>query len=71
MFIRKVRLVEREMLFKARIKELENIICHGEQHDYAIADEKTEVYDGRGSTVYHRRYVCKRCLKAVEKTDVI
>lgn len=60
----------RETLLKCRIKELENIICPAEQHDFVVVDEKMDIIDGYGSAVYHRRYVCKRCLKAVEKTEV-
>lgn len=71
MFKSKVRRIEREMLFKARIKELENILCPGEKHEYEVVDKKMEIIDGLGSTVYHRRHVCKRCLKAKETIDFI
>ena len=71
MWISKEKLLNRELFYKGRIKELENIICPAEQHDYAVVDEKMDVIDGYGSTVFHRRYVCKKCLKAVEKTDFI
>ena len=67
MLISKSKLVEREMLFKARIKELENILCPGEQHDYAMVSEEMHILDGYGTTAYTRRYVCRKCLKAVEK----
>ena len=70
MIISKARLAERELLFKARIKELENILCPAEQHDYAIAVEESHCLDGRGTMLYSRRYVCKRCLKAIERNDL-
>lgn len=62
---------KRELLLKARIKELENLLCPGEQHDYHQVDEVSHVIDGRGTTTYTRRFVCKRCLKAVEKHEFI
>ena len=65
---RKVK--ELELLYKARIKELENVICPGEQHDYAMVDE-TQTARDYGVIVYHRRYVCKRCLKAKENSDLV
>lgn len=58
-----------ETALKFRIKELENIICPAEQHDYALADETIHVVDGHGTTVFSRRYVCKRCLKAKERDE--
>ena len=61
---------EIEAHYKFRIKELENIICPGEQHDYALVDE-TQVLRENGVFVYHRRYVCKRCLKAKEESDLV
>lgn len=63
--------IEENMLLRARIKELENIICPGEQHDYAKVSEESTIIDEYGACVYHRRYVCKRCLKAIEKTELI
>ena len=64
------KIKERELLYKARIKELENVICPGEQHDYALVDE-TKVLKEYGVFVFHRRYVCKRCLKAKEGSDLV
>ena len=60
----------RELLLKARIKELENIICPGEQHEYVKVNEKMDVVDCFGTFVFHRRYVCKRCFNAVENTEL-
>lgn len=71
MWISKVKLAEREAYCAARIKELENIICPAEQHDYAVAEEKMDVIDGHGTTLFHRRYVCKRCLKKVISADFV
>ena len=70
MIISKARLAGRELIFKARIKELENILCPAEQHDYAIASEEMHIIDGHGTAIYSRRYVCKRCLKAIERDDL-
>jgi hypothetical protein len=58
-----------EITLKARIKELENILCPAEQHDFALADETMHVVDGYGTTVFSRRYVCKRCLKEKERDE--
>lgn len=71
MWISRSRLVERELLFKARIKELENILCPAERHDYAVAGEEMHIIDGHGTTIYSRRYVCKRCLKAIERDEYV
>lgn len=67
MWISKVAMAE----YKARIKELENIICPAEQHDFVMASETMHIIDGYGTTIYDRRYVCKRCLKQMNKTDYI
>jgi hypothetical protein len=64
------KIKERELLYKTRIKELENVICPGEQHDYALVNE-TPTFKEYGIIVYHRRYVCKRCLKAKEESDLV
>ena len=71
MIISRPKLREREMLFKARIKELENIICPAEQHDYEVVGEEMHIIDGYGTTIYSRRYVCKRCLKAIEREEYV
>lgn len=69
MFSKKKRQIEREMLWKARIKELENILCPGEIHDFQKVSETMHLVDGRGTTIYERRYVCKRCLRAIERDE--
>lgn len=58
---------DRELLYKARIKELENLLCPGEQHDVKEVDHQIlgPSPDGFDCIVY-RRYVCSRCYKAVE-----
>lgn len=61
--------IEREILLKARIKELENIICPNEVHDYVKVAETINPMDCYGTLSFLRRYVCKRCLKAVEKDE--
>lgn len=58
-----------EATLKARIKELENIICSAEQHDFVLVDETMHVIDGHGSTIFSRRYVCKKCLKVKERDE--
>lgn len=58
-----------ETALELRIKELENIICPAEQHDYALVDETMHVVDGYGTTVFSRRSVCKRCLKVKERNE--
>lgn len=58
-----------EATLKARIKELENILCPAEQHDFVLVDETMHVIDGRGSTIFSRRYVCKKCLKVKERDE--
>lgn len=71
MLISRSRLAERELLFKTRIKELENILCPAEQHEYAVAGEEMHIIDGYGTVIYSRRYVCKRCLKAIERDEYV
>jgi hypothetical protein len=68
MFGRKRR-NERELLLRARIKELENIICPAEVHDWQLVSERFDVIDGYGTLMNSRRYVCKRCLLVRERTD--
>lgn len=47
-----------------RIKELENILCPGEQHAYAVVPEESiECIDPWGSVIMRKKYVCKRCFK--------
>lgn len=58
-----------EESLKSRIKELENILCPAEQHDFALVDKTVHVIDGYGTTVSSCRYVCKRCLKAKERDE--
>lgn len=45
-----------------RIKELEQLLCPAEQHDFVKVDRTTYVV-GYGSELHDDRYVCKRCLK--------
>ena len=71
MRISKTAQSEREAHYKFRIKELENIICPAEQHDYVMASEEMHIIDGHGTVIYDRRYVCKRCLKQMYKTEYI
>lgn len=54
-----------------RIKELENIICPAEQHSFVMVDEELCITDSYGTTYRTRRYVCKKCLKEIEKEDII
>lgn len=59
--------VERDVLLRCRIKELENILCPGEQHDFKEVSRTTH-YGNRDLT-YTVRYVCQRCLKAKEESE--
>lgn len=54
-----------ELLLKARVKELEQIICPGEVHDFKEVDRKF-YFSGYN---YHCkvRLVCQRCLKVEEE----
>lgn len=62
--------IERETLLKARIKELENIICPAELHDFQEVDKWMSAVDGIGTVECTKRFVCKRCLKAIERSDI-
>ena len=66
MFGRKAR-IERMVKMEARIKQLEHIICPGEQHEYCKASEEMHIIDAQGSTTFTRRYVCKRCGKEITR----
>lgn len=59
--------VERDVLLRCRIKELENIICPGELHDFKEVS-RTPHY-GNMDVTYTVRYVCQRCLKAKEESE--
>lgn len=59
--------VERDVLLRCRIKELENIICPGEVHDFKEAD-RTPHY-GNNDVTFTVRCVCQRCLKVQERID--
>lgn len=36
-----------------------------------VVSEQSDVIDGYGTVVYHRRYVCKKCLREYEETDYV
>ena len=61
--------VEREAILRSRIRQLEHIICPGEQHEYCRAGEEIHVIDGHGTMIFTRRYVCKRCGKIEEREE--
>lgn len=69
--MRKKYLIESLRKAQARIEALENILCPAEQHDYAVASEEMHIIDGYGTIIYSRRYVCKRCLKAMERNEYV
>ena len=53
------------MLLKARVKELEQIICPGEVHDFKEVDKK---YHFSGYNYHCKvKLVCQRCLKIKEE----
>lgn len=67
MFGRKYR--ERELRYEARIRELENLLCPGEQHDFNEVDRQILRASSDGfSCIVYRRAVCARCNKVVEST---
>lgn len=54
-----------------RVRELENILCPFNQHDFV---ETGRIYDG-GDLIYSREewivsYECKRCHKKIIKTEI-
>ena len=55
----------RELELMSRIKELENLLCPAEQHDYHMVDEVEHVMYAAGlaEIEYTRVYVCKKCFK--------
>lgn len=68
MFGRKAR-IERMVRMEERIKQLERIICPGEQHDYCLFKENMYIVDSYGTTTYTRRYVCLRCGKEITREE--
>lgn len=56
---------KKEFQYQARIKELENIICPAEQHDYHVVDRIEHVMftGGIPDIEYTEILVCKKCLK--------
>ena len=71
MFKWRKRKNEECILLRVRIKELENILCPAEVHDWQKVSESYRVIDGYGTGVFDRRYVCKRCLRAREETELM
>lgn len=61
---------KREMLLEARIKELENLLCPADQHDYRVADTTAHLVPSCGTAEFQYTdvLVCKRCFKRKEKT---
>ena len=68
MFGRKTR-IERRVRMDERIKQLERIICPGEQHDYCAVWRTEHIIDSYGTTVYSVRYVCKHCGKEITREE--
>lgn len=58
-----------EESLKHRIRELENILCPYEQHDFVLSAEAAHVIDSHGTTILSRRYICRRCLKVNERDE--
>lgn len=63
--------IEHEATLRMRIRQLEHIICPGEQHELCKAGEEMHIIDGQGTTIYTRRYVCKRCGKITEREEMV
>lgn len=60
---------KKEFEYQARIKELENIICPAEQHDFHVVDEVEHIIPAGVSAdiEYTEILVCKKCLKRVTR----
>ena len=57
------RAVREKMLRQEfRIKELEQLLCPGEVHDWKLVESFLE-YDGTGMSNDIKKYVCQKCLK--------
>lgn len=56
-------LVRENERLRCRIKQLENIICPAEQHDFVVVSEWYESIDFGTVTdaELHRKLMCKRC----------
>ena len=59
---------ERELELGFRVRELENIICPLEQHEF-IAISKSYQPDNGGSGYMIVKYICKKCLKKTQKIE--
>ena len=61
---------KREFEYQARIKELENIICPAEQHDFHVVDKIEHIIPSGPSAdiEYTETLVCKKCLKRATRT---
>lgn len=60
---------ERELRYEARIRELENLLCPGEQHDFKEVEHRILRASPDGfEVIAYRRAVCARCYKVVEST---
>lgn len=61
---------KREMLLNARIKELENLLCPADQHDFHVIDTIAHLVPAGASAEFEYTdvLVCKRCFKRKEKT---
>lgn len=55
------------LLLKTRVKELENILCPGEQHTYKEVSHEDSIIDEYCTCLRTTRYVCTRCFKAIEE----
>ena len=66
MWISKVEIAK----YDARIKELENIICPAEQHDFVQLSEERTLFNGYGTEYVYRSFICKKCLKKRNTADL-
>lgn len=67
MFRRKKR-EQHEILLRARIKELENLLCPAEQHDFVAVNTRFQTA-GIGDVQMIKRWVCRRCLLTKEEAS--
>ena len=61
---------KRELLLEMRIKELENLLCPADQHDYCVAGTTAHLVPTSGTAEFQYTdvLVCKRCFKRKERT---
>lgn len=54
-----------------RIRELEEIICPHESHEFVIKQINFEPMDGYGNEIKRTRLMCEKCNKVQIETEVV